>query len=102
MMRFLRILLALALALAMAGVGVMFAIQNPDPVPLDILIARLAPRSVALWVLSALAFGGILGLALSAPALLRQRARLAAANRKYMRMQAELERLRATEPAARS
>ena len=72
-MSFIRNLLALALALAMAGVGVLFALQNADPVPLDILIMSLPPRSIALWVLGALALGGILGLAFSSLAIFRLR-----------------------------
>jgi uncharacterized integral membrane protein len=98
-MGFLRKLAALAIALAMAGIGVMFALQNPEPVPLDVLIVRRPPRSVALWVLSALALGGVLGMALSAPALLRLRARLAATRRQLNRAQSDVERLRAGEPA---
>lgn len=98
-MGLLRKLVALLLALAMAAVGVMFALQNPEPVPLDILVMRLPPRSVALWVLGALAVGGVLGLALSTPALLQQRARLAATRRQLLRTQNDVDRLRAAEPA---
>lgn len=93
-MGFLRNLLALALAVAMAGVGVLFALQNADPVPLDILIMTLPPRSLALWVLGALAIGGILGLVLSSFAVLRLRARLIAARRQVSSAQTELDRLR--------
>jgi putative membrane protein len=65
----------------MAGVGVLFALQNADPVPLDVLVMTLPPRSLALWVLGALALGGVLGLLLSSLAVLRLRARLVAARR---------------------
>ena len=95
-MSFIRNLLALALALAMAGAGVLFALQNADPVPLDILIMSLPPRSIALWVLGALALGGILGMAFSSLAIFRLRTRLSAARRQVSNAQTELDRLRAS------
>ncbi|MDP5052437.1 MAG: DUF1049 domain-containing protein, partial [Congregibacter sp.] len=64
-MGFVRKLLALIIAFVMAAVGVLFALQNAEPVPLDVLLMILPPRSIALWVLCALALGGILGLSLS-------------------------------------
>lgn len=100
-MGFLRKLLALALALAMAAVGVLFALQNADPVPLDVLVMTLPPRSLALWVLGALAIGGLLGLLLSSIAVLRLRGRLMAARRQVANAQSELDRLRVTSLAAR-
>lgn len=93
-MAFLRNLLLLVIALAMAAVGVLFALQNPQPVPLDILVMQLPARSVALWVLSALAIGGILGMALSFLAVLRLRARLASLRRQLAKSQTEVDRLR--------
>jgi uncharacterized integral membrane protein len=100
-MGFLRKLLALALALAMAAVGVLFALQNAEPVPLDVLVMTLPPRSLALWVLGALAIGGLLGLLLSSIAVLRLRGRLMAARRQVANAQSELDRLRVTSLAAR-
>ena len=100
-MGFLRKLLALILAVAMAGVGVLFALQNAEPVPLDVLVMTLPPRSLALWVLGALAIGGILGLALSSLAVLRLRTRLVAARRQIASAQTELDRLRTSGLAAR-
>ncbi|WP_439102054.1 lipopolysaccharide assembly protein LapA domain-containing protein [Congregibacter sp.] len=94
-MGFLRKLLALILAAAMAAVGVLFALQNAQPVPLDVLFMILPPRSLALWVLGALALGGVLGLLLSSFAVLRLRARLMAARRQIANSQAELDQLRA-------
>jgi len=100
-MGFLRNLLALLLAVAMAGVGVLFALQNADPVPLDVLVMTLPPRSLALWVLGALALGGVLGLFLSSLVILRLRARLSAARRQVASAQTELERLRSRGLATR-
>jgi len=100
-MSFLRKLLGLAIALAMAALGVLFALQNADPVPLDVLVMTLPPRSLALWVLGALALGGVLGVLLSSFAVLRLRARLLATRRQMTHAQTELERLRTRELATR-
>ena len=100
-MVFVRKLFALAMALAMAGVGVLFALQNADPVPLDVLVMTLPPRSLALWVLGALAIGGLSGVLLSSFAVLRLRTRLIAARRQIARAQTEIDRLRTRERARR-
>jgi putative membrane protein len=81
--------------------GVLFALQNPDPVPLDVLIMTLPPRSLALWVLGALALGGVLGLRCRAFAMLRLRARLIAARRQIASAQVELDRQRTRDLATR-
>jgi putative membrane protein len=101
MMSFLRKLFALAVAVAMAALGVLFALQNAEPVPLDILILTLPPRSLALWVLGALALGGLLGVVASSFAMLRLRARLLAARRQVASAQGELDRLRSRELVTR-
>ena len=93
-MGFLRKFFALILAVAMAAVGVLFALQNAEPVPLDVLIMILPPHSLALWVLGALALGGVLGLLLSSIAVLRLRARLMSARRQLANSQAEMDKLR--------
>lgn len=100
-MVFVRKLFALAMALAMAGVGVLFALQNAEPVPLDVLVMTLPPRSLALWVLGALAIGGLSGVLLSSFAVLRLRTRLIAARRQVARAQTEIDRLRTRERARR-
>jgi putative membrane protein len=100
-MGFLRKLLALALAAGMAFIGVLFALQNAEPVPLDILVMTLPPRSLALWVLGALALGGILGVLLSSFAMLRLRARLIGARRQVASAHSEVERLRTRDLATR-
>ncbi|MEL7045844.1 MAG: LapA family protein [Pseudomonadota bacterium] len=100
-MGFLRKLFALLLAVAMAALGVLFALQNAQPVPLDILVLTLPPRSLALWVLGALALGGVLGVFISSFAMLRLRARLIAARRQIAGAQGEIDRLRSQDLATR-
>jgi len=78
----------------MASIGVLFALQNEMPVPLDMLVYTFEPRSLALWVLSAFAIGGVLGMLLSSGILLRQRASLSKANRQLVRTRAEVDKLR--------
>ena len=78
-----------------AGLGMLFALQNEVPVPLDVLIYRFEPRSLALWVLSAFAVGGLFGLLFSSVITLRQRAALSRSRRQLARTESELERLRA-------
>ncbi len=98
-MKFLRNLLTLVVVLAMIAVGVLFALQNEEPVPLDLLVYQFEPRSLALWLLSALAIGGLLGLVISSAIMLRLRTSLRARSRQLSRAQEELEQLRTAAPA---
>lgn len=93
-MKFLRRILTLLLVLAAVGVGALFALQNKAPVPLDLLVYTFEPRSLALWLLSALAIGGVLGMLASSAILLRLRASLATTRRQLARSRGELEKLR--------
>ena len=93
-MKLLRNLLYIALVVAMAGVGALFALQNEMPVPLDLLVVKFEPRSLALWLLIALALGGVLGMLMSSALVLRTRTALGSANRQLARSKAELDKLR--------
>ena len=99
-MKSLRKLLTVVVVLAALGVGMLFALQNKTPVPLDLLVYTFEPRSLALWVLSAFAVGGILGMLACSVILLRQRASLGSANRQLARARAEVGKLRDAEPEA--
>lgn len=87
-------LLTFVLVLAALGVGALFALQNEMPVPLDLLVYTFEPRSLALWILAALAIGGLLGMIASSAILLRLRASLGSTRRQLVKVQAELDRLR--------
>ena len=67
-MKKLRTLLYILILLAGVALGVLFALQNTQAVPLDLLVFTFAPRSLALWVLAAFALGGLAGLLVSAVA----------------------------------
>tara|TARA_S200002703_G_scaffold98925_1_gene85559 strand:+ start:2901 stop:3242 length:342 start_codon:yes stop_codon:yes gene_type:complete len=92
--RILHRLILVLVVLAMLAAGVLFAVQNPEPVALDLLVVDLAPRSLALWLLATLALGGLLGLLASSIIILRLRAKLVLARRKLEKCKVELDRLR--------
>ncbi len=89
-----RRVLSLLVVVVMLALGVLFALQNHQPVGLDLLFHEFAPRSLALWLLGALALGGALGLLVSSVMILRLRGGLAAAQRKLDKCKLELDRLR--------
>ena len=93
-MKLLRTLLTLVIVLATLAVGVLFALQNKAPVPLDLLVYTFDPKSLALWILLALALGGLIGMLISSAIVLRLRATLHSANRKLSKARAELDSLR--------
>lgn len=93
-MKLLRTLVTLVIVLATLAVGVLFALQNKAPVPLDLLVYTFDPRSLALWILLALALGGIMGMLFSSAIVLRLRASLRSSKRKLSKATAELDSLR--------
>ena len=99
-MKLLRNLLYILFILAMAAVGGFFAMQNGTPVPLDLLVITLEPRSIALWILLAFALGGVLGMVASSFIIMRTRATLNARNRQLDRARDEVSKLRGEAPAA--
>jgi uncharacterized membrane protein YciS (DUF1049 family) len=101
-MKSLRKLLTVVIVLAALGVGMLFALQNKIPVPLDLLVYTFEPRSLALWVLSAFAIGGLLGMLACSAIMLRQRASLGSAKRQLARTRAEVGKLRDAAPEVTS
>jgi len=95
-MKQLRRIITVVVALAAIFVGVLFALQNREPVALDLLVYTFSPRSLALWVLLAFALGGVAGIAVSSAILLRARATLANCRRQLAKARKELEQQRAT------
>lgn len=93
-MRLLRNLVYLLVLLAAVAAGVLFALQNTQPVALDLLVYRFHERSLALWLLLSLGVGGLLGLLASSLMIVRLRARLAVTRRKLEQALTERNRLR--------
>jgi uncharacterized membrane protein YciS (DUF1049 family) len=95
-----RRIITLVIVLAAIFVGVLFALQNREPVALDLLVYTFSPRSLALWVLLAFALGGVAGIAVSSAILLRGRTALASCRRQLAKARKELEQQRtASSPA---
>ena len=80
--------------------GVLFALQNKEPIALDLLVYTFEPHSLALWLLLALALGGMLGLLISGVLIVRLRTSLGIAQRRLSKVALELDALRKSEPPA--
>lgn len=93
-MSFLRGVTTIVVAFAMAGVGVLFSLQNDVAVPLDLLVYRFSPHSLALWVLGAFVLGGLCGVLVASVVALGLRTRMRLLNRQLTRAQSEADRLR--------
>lgn len=93
-MDFLRKLIALLIIITMLVVGVLFAVQNTQTVPLDLLVISLPERSVALWVLLGFAAGAVIGMLASAGIVLKLRKNLFTARGQLQRKSAELDKQR--------
>jgi len=93
-MNWLRFVVLVIFTSAMSLLGALLAIQNPQVVPLDLLFITFRPRSIALWILSALVFGALLGMFLSGLLALRLKARLVRTRRKLEATQLEVDQLR--------
>ncbi len=95
-MHFLQKLLSLALVLGMLLIGMLFALQNTETVPLDLLIIQLPERSVALWVLLAFSVGAIAGMVASSGVLLKLRKDLFSTRSQLQRKSTEVDKLRSS------
>ncbi|MEZ5571377.1 MAG: LapA family protein [Halioglobus sp.] len=97
-MKHLRNLATVLVVLGTLLIGVLFAVQNKEPVPLDILVYTFDPQSLALWILIAFAIGGVLGMLVSSVILVRTRATLGMCRRQLDRAREEASKLRAASP----
>ncbi len=73
-MHWLRQGLTLLLAVGAIAAGGLFALQNTQAVPLDLVLIQLPSQPVAIWILLALALGVAIGLAAGALLALRRAA----------------------------
>lgn len=76
-------------------VGVLFSIENKTTVPLNLIVVQLSEQRVALWVLSAFAAGGLLGVGISLYAIVHLKGQALMLRRRLERCNKELGRLRA-------
>ena len=98
-MKLLKRLATVLVLLAAIAVGVLFALQNKEPIALDLLVYAFEPRSLALWLLLALALGGLLGLTISGFLIVRLRTSLSITQRKLSKTAIELDKLSKSGPA---
>lgn len=77
--------------------GILFAVNNQQAIPLDLIWIELPPASLSLWLLLALACGVILGMLAMTGIYLRLRTLLTRAQRHNQQQRKELDRLRTQE-----
>lgn len=94
MLKWIKRLSALALLLAVLVFGVFFTLQNTQPIALDLLFIVLPEQYLALWVLSAFAVGGVVGVIVSSLAIVQLRGRQLSLKRQIQRQEKELDTLR--------
>ena len=97
-MKYLFNILTAIFLVGVIALGVLFALQNQEPVPLDLLVYRFPPKSIALWVLVAFGLGGLFGMLASSALMLRSRASLGSTRRQLAKARAELEQGRDEPP----
>jgi len=69
-----RRVLLLVLVLAAGGWTFLFSLANSSAVELDLVLLRLEPAALSVWVVGAFVAGGLCGLAASSVAIWRVRA----------------------------
>ena len=81
-MRLLKRLLAILVLVLVLAFGLLFAVQNSDRVPLDLLVIQLGEQRLSLWILLAFIAGGCIGMLISSLAIIRLRSRIMLLQRK--------------------
>lgn len=96
-MRWLKGLLMAIVLLVVLLLGILFAVNNQQALPLNLIWVELPPASLSLWLLIALAFGVVLGMLAMSGVYLRLRTLLTRAQRHNQQQRKELDRLRIQE-----
>ncbi|MDX9874439.1 MAG: LapA family protein [Spongiibacteraceae bacterium] len=86
-MRLIRRLMIAVVLLLVLVLGLLFTLQNSVPVPIDLLVVQLTERPLAVWVLTAFALGGFLGVLVSSVALIRLQSSRARLRRRLERLE---------------
>lgn len=90
------VILAIIL-LAVLLIGILFAVNNQQTVPLNLIWVELPPATLSVWLLASLACGVLLGMLAMSGVYLRLRALLTRAQRHNQQQRKELDRLRIQE-----
>ncbi len=96
-MRWLKGLLLAIILLVVLLLGILFAVNNQQTLPLNLIWMELPPASLSLWLLVALAIGVLLGMLAMSGVYLRLRTLLTRAQRHNQQQRKELDRLRTQE-----
>ena len=74
-------LAAVAACLAAGAWGLLFSLANSEHLGIDLIFVQLPPAPIAVWVLGAFIFGGLIGMSTTTLALWRARISAAALRR---------------------
>ncbi|MDR5902190.1 MULTISPECIES: LapA family protein [Halomonas] len=96
-MRWLKGLILAIILLAVLLVGILFAVNNSEALPLNLIWLELPPASLSVWLLASLAVGVLLGMLAMSGVYLRLRALLTRAQRHNQQQRKELDKLRVQE-----
>jgi len=96
-MRWLKGLILAIILLAVLLIGILFAVNNQQTLPLNLIWIELPPASLSVWLLASLAVGVLLGMIAMSGIYLRLRTLLTRAQRHNQQQRKELDRLRVQE-----
>lgn len=96
-MRWLKGLILAIILLAVLLIGILFAVNNQQAMPLNLIWIELPPASLSVWLLAALVAGVLLGMLAMSGIYLRLRALLTRAQRHNQQQRKELDKLRIQE-----
>ena len=96
-MRWLKGLILAIILLAVLLVGILFAVNNREALPLNLIWIELPPASLSVWLLASLTAGVLLGMRAMSGVYLRLRALLTRAQRHNQQQRKELDKLRVQE-----
>ncbi|MDB2642924.1 lipopolysaccharide assembly protein LapA domain-containing protein [Luminiphilus sp.] len=91
-MRLLRQFLTVLFALCALLSGGLFALQNTQAVPLDLLLFQLPEQSIAIWLLLALGLGVLLGLSAGSLIAIRRAATIRSLRKRCDRLLLETQK----------
>ncbi|MFG6160168.1 lipopolysaccharide assembly protein LapA domain-containing protein [Halomonas sp. 1390] len=96
-MRWLKGLILAIILLAVLLIGILFAVNNQQTLPLNLIWIELPAVSLSVWLLASLTVGVLLGMLAMSGVYLRLRTLLTRAQRHNQQQRKELDRLRVQE-----
>ncbi|WP_148254870.1 LapA family protein [Aidingimonas lacisalsi] len=96
-MRWLKGVILAVILVAVLLIGILFAVNNREAVPLNLIWVELPAASLSVWLLASLACGVLLGMVAMSGVYLRLRTLLTRAQRHNQQQRKEIDRLRIQE-----